>query len=386
MKRRVVAMACVIGGLLPACSGDHPYIGQPSDTAPERTVTVVPPESFEIRPGEAIPEARCVANRAAGHIVYLSGYDFAASASIIDVLVAQQRGYFEDMCLDVEVRPSYPADNYPQIAAGTAQFASAGSFSELVDFAGDNSAGYVALAVEGRTGIDALITKPGAAPYLASLRGTTIGFEGALTPSVRAMLWQAGLIEGEDYDVRDLEGQGAAADLALADVVGISAYKNDQVYELQQAGTTFDVVDPADHGIPGSFGVLYTEREFLTANPSAAQDFVRATLRGLADALADPDAAVAIAMAALAQDGNDLGLTEASERFRWSVDSQIIRDGVTPELPLGLPDRAGLENEVTVYAEAGYFGGVEPIIDGLFEPSVVADIYSPNGRLIWPNG
>lgn len=386
MERRVVAVACAIGGLLTACSGDHPYIGQPSDTAPERTVTVVPPPSFEIRPGEVIPEARCAANHAAGHIVYLSGYDFAASASIIDVLVAKERGYFEDMCLDVEVRPSYPVDNYPQIAAGTAQFASAGSFSELVDFAGDNSAGYVALAVEGRTGIDALITKPGAARYLTSLRGTTIGFEGALTPSVRAMLWQAGLIEGEDYEVRDLEGQGAVADLALTDVVGISAYKNDQVYELQQAGTSFDVVDPADHGIPGSFGVLYTEREFMTANPSAVQDFVRATLRGLADALADPDAAVAIAMDALAQDGNELGLTEASERFRWSVDSQIIRDGVTPELPLGLPDRAGLENEVTIYAEAGYFGGVEPTIDGLFEPSVVADLYGPDGRLIWPSG
>ena len=41
---------------------------------------------------------------------------------------------------------------------------------------------------------------------------------------------------------------------------------------------------------------------------------------------------------------------------------------------------------MTIYAEAGYFGGVEPIIDGLFEPSVVAELYSPTGRLIWPSG
>src|SRR5688572_16552372 len=63
--------------------------------------------------GEPIPETRCAANREAGTITYLTGFDFAATASMIDVFVAHERGYFDDLCLDVEIQPSFSTANYP---------------------------------------------------------------------------------------------------------------------------------------------------------------------------------------------------------------------------------------------------------------------------------
>ena len=60
-----------------------------------------------------------------------------------------------------KLKASFSTDNYPLIAANEAQFSSGGSFSEVVDYAGRNDAGFVALSVEGRTGIDALIVKDG---------------------------------------------------------------------------------------------------------------------------------------------------------------------------------------------------------------------------------
>ena len=59
-------------------------------------------------------------------------------------------GYYDDLCLDVELTPSFSTDNYPLVAAGEAQFASGGSFSEVVDFAAANDADLVAVVVEGR--------------------------------------------------------------------------------------------------------------------------------------------------------------------------------------------------------------------------------------------
>ena len=91
------------------------------------------------------------------------------------MLVAEAKGYYDDLCLDVQLKPSFSVSNYPLIAANEAQFSSGGSFSEMVDFAGANDAGYVALAVEGRTGIDALITKDGEVPTLESIKGKKIG-------------------------------------------------------------------------------------------------------------------------------------------------------------------------------------------------------------------
>ena len=44
------------------------------------------------RAAKPFPEERCEANRAAGTITYLSSFDFAAAASIVEVLVAEDAG------------------------------------------------------------------------------------------------------------------------------------------------------------------------------------------------------------------------------------------------------------------------------------------------------
>ena len=80
---------------------------------------------------------------------------------MVDVFVAEEAGYYDDLCLDVEVVASFSTANYPLIAADEAQFASGGSFSEVINFAAANDADLVAVVVEGRFPIDALIVKPG---------------------------------------------------------------------------------------------------------------------------------------------------------------------------------------------------------------------------------
>ena len=97
---------------------------------------------------------------------------------IIDVVMADEKGYFDDLCLDVELQPSFSTDNYPIVPSNDAQFASGGSFSEVVNFAAANEADLVAVAVEGRSAIDCLIVKPGTVPRLEDFAGTTDRREG----------------------------------------------------------------------------------------------------------------------------------------------------------------------------------------------------------------
>ena len=61
-------------------------------------------------------DGRCAENREAGTITYLTGFDFAAAASMVDVFVAEQHGYYDELCLDVEVIASFSTANYPLIA------------------------------------------------------------------------------------------------------------------------------------------------------------------------------------------------------------------------------------------------------------------------------
>ena len=374
--------------LVVSCSGDDTTIGTPqaspgASTNDSLVGDSVPP-NLDVHAGEPFPAERCAANRAAGTITYLSGFDFTASASIIDVQVAAAKGYYEDLCLDVEMKPSFSVENYPLIAADDAQFASAGSFSEVVDFAGANDAGFVALSVEGRTGIDALITKEGAVPTLDDIRGTKIGVKGAITPSVRAMLAKAGLVLDVDYETVLLDGFNPMVHIEVPGIVGFPGYKSNEPGQLTANDVAFTLYDPSDYDIPGSFGVLYTNLTFLQEHPTAAQDFMRATMRGLADAIADPAAAVQIAVDNINANGNAVFVTPEGEAARWAVESGLVAHGVTADTPLGLPLVDELLNEVTVYAQSGLFAGEVPLIDTLVDVSVLQGVYDNDGTLIWP--
>ena len=365
-----------------AGTGTTPGTAAPETTAPAPTVPAIP----VVEAGQPFPAERCDANKAAGTITYLSSFDFSASASIVDVLVAKQKGYFDDLCLDVEVKASFSTENYPLIAANEAQFSSGGSFSEVVDYAGRNDAGFVALAVEGRTGIDALIVKDGQSTELADLKGKTIGVKGAITPSVAAMLKKAGLAEGTDYKTTDISSLGfdPKIHIAIPEIVGFPGFKSNEPLQLKAAGIPFKLYDPADYGIPGSFGVIYTNSTFLSDFPSAAEDFMRASMKGLADALADPQAAADIAVGMINANGNANHLSAEGETARWGVESGLILNSTASDLPIGVPDPKLLEQEVNTYAEIGLFDGQVPDITTLLNATLVKGLYGDDGKVIWP--
>ncbi|HEX3089761.1 MAG TPA: ABC transporter substrate-binding protein [Ilumatobacteraceae bacterium] len=400
--RRAALFLLIPVAALAACSSDattsNPTDASGSTTAAavETTVpaapdtTEAPPDTIpEITPVAAdapFPADRCEANKAAGKITYLSSFDFAASASIVDVLVANEKGYFKDMCLDVTLKASFSTDNYPLIAANEAQFSSGGSFSEVVDYAGRNDAGFVALAVEGRTGIDALIVKDGQSTELADLKGKTIGVKGAITPSVAAMLKQAGLTEGKDYQTALLDGFDPKVHIAIPEIVGFPGFKSNEPLQLAAAGIPFKLYDPADYDIPGSFGVLYTNSTFLGDFPTATEDFMRASMKGLADAIADPDGAAAIAVDMINANGNALFLSPEGETARWGVESKLVSQSTASDLPIGVPDATLLQKEVTTYADIGLFDGQIPDFSTILNDKVVAAVYDDSGKVIWPSG
>jgi len=395
-SRSTAALATTALLLLAACgsdddgaSADTTAGGAVDGTTDGATATSEAPSAgadTDVVAGEALPDERCTTNEAAGTITYLTGFDFAAAASIVEVIVADEKGYYDELCLDVDVVSSFSTANYPLIAENDAQFASGGSFSEVVAFADANDAEFVVTAVQGHTAIDALIVKPGEAEVLPDLAGTTIGVKGKLPPSVAAMLASEGLVEGEDFDTVLLDGFDPVAHIAIESIVGFPGWKSNEPGALERAGIDFDLFDPLDYDIPGSFGVIYTNAEFVAEHPTAAEDFMRATMLGLADAIADPEEAANIAVERINAGGNPNFLSPEGEVFRWTTDATLIV-ATTPEgMPLGMPDDAGLQAELDAYAEVGLFGDAEtPDAASRLGNDILASIYDADGNVIWPS-
>lgn len=372
----LVVAATLAGGSVPVDDGSA------DSTTPAVSTSAAPP------PAPASAD-RCTANRDAGTITYLTGFDYSASASMIDVFVAEAKGYYDALCLDVEIVPSFSTDNYPLVAAGEAQMASGGSFSEVLAFAEATDAELVTLTVEGRRAINTLIVHPelghdGAAPTLADLAGATIGVKAKLPDSIAVMLASVDLHEGEDYDTVLLDGFNPLLHYDLDGIDAFPGYISAEPGALERAGLPFELFDPTDYDVPGSFGVIFTSRAFLDEHPTAAQDFVRATMRGLADALADPQAAVDLAVDLINGGDNPNFLSPEGESFRWAKESQLVLDDATPGEGLAVPDLDRLQAEVDAYAAAGV--GPEPPDDitASLAVDIVAGVYDDDGQLIWP--
>lgn len=364
-------------------SSDESATTSPSgSTAPDASAPTTG-AGGEVQAGEAFPAGRCAANEAAGAITYLSGFDFAAAASIVDVIVAEEAGYYDDLCLDVEIRSSFSTDNYPFVAGGEVQFAAGGSFSEVVNYAGANEAELVAVVIEGRTAIDTLITVDPAVTSLQDVAGTTIGVKGVIPPSVAAMLAGAGLVEGEDYDTVPLVGFDPLVHAELDGIAGFPGYRSNEPGILERNDIPFTLFDTAEYDVPGSFGVIITSREFLDEHPTVVEDFVRATMRGLEDALADPAAAAATAMAMVDAGGNPNFLSAEGETFRWTTDAASLTEGQPVGTGIGIPDAALLQAEVEAYAEVGLFDGEIPDIAPFFDAAPIESVYDGD-RVIWP--
>lgn len=321
--------------------------------------------------------ARCATNKGAGKITYASSFDFAAAASIIDVVVADNKGYFKDLCLDVELKPGFSFSNYPLVASNQVQFSAAGAYTEIVNYSKDG-AKFVALTDYGKTPIEALVAKDPNLASLADLKGKTIGVKGDIPPSIVAMLDAAGLKRGKDYKEVLLDGFDPKVHIALP-IDAMPVYKSNEPAQLDAANIKYKLFDPTKENIPGSFGLLYTSADYAAKNPTVVEDFIRAALKGMEDAAADPKAAVAISVAKINAAGNQAFLTEAGETNRWNAELAEVKIGLGGQ-PIGTIIPAVLDAEIAAYTKAGILTVPDP---KAYDATIVPKLYGADGKVIF---
>ena len=386
-------MAAVVAGalalaLVASCGSDDPSssatsasVAGATTTAAGATTTAAPAAGIS---AAGISQERCDANKDAGTITYLSGFDFAAAASILDVVVAKDRGYFDALCLDVTIKPSFTTSNYPLVAGGQAQFGAAGSYTEMLNYS-KGGAKFIAVVDYGKIPVEALVVPAdGDVQTLQDLKGKTIGIKSDLPPSLVAMLAQAGLQRGKDYKEVLLDGFDPVSQLKTG-IDALPVYKSNEPAQLDRAGVKYRLFDPVSYAIPGSFGVIYTTPDFFAEHPTAVQDFVRASFKGYADAVADPAGAVAVSIKEINAAGNQNFLSVEGETFRWQQESAIVARGTPPGRPPGLIDGTILDAEVASYAKANIFPSGAPATTGTYEAGPGQAVIGPDGALVWPS-
>ncbi|PIE81609.1 MAG: myristoyl transferase [Chloroflexi bacterium] len=207
--------------------------------------------------------------------------------------VAADKGYYAEEGLEIEFDYSFETDGVALVGAGERPFALVAGDSVILARAQDVPVVYVAewfqkypIAVisKAETGIE----EP------ADLAGHNIGlpgFFGANYIGFVGLLETVGLTE-EDVDLNDI-GFNQVESLLTDQSEVVVGYSSNEPVQLKAMGEDINVIYVADHIDLVSTGII-TNEDLLANNPELVESFVRATLHGLADTLANPEEAYEI--------------------------------------------------------------------------------------------
>jgi NitT/TauT family transport system substrate-binding protein len=322
-----------------------------------------------------ISAERCAGNKAAGAITYLTSFGYAASSGILDVVAAQQLGYFAALCLKVDIQPG--SNNAQLVSAGTAQMAAMGDAASVM-VAIDNGADLVGLLTYGNSSAIELITlKSSKIAGLKDLAGKTIGYKVAPSPQVEAMLAAAGV------DIGKVNFVSVGFDpiiLANGRIDALTAYKSNEPRTLEGLGYEVTEWDPEKFGVHATFNVLVANRGWAAAHPSAVEDFLRATLHAYGWITADDanlDRALGFAQA-LSTGGFDLKVSKQ----RWLIEADMIKAALPHGSPLGRLDDAAWQPEADMLWRAKLVSRPPRVADA-HDNRYLDAIYHELG-LIWP--
>ncbi len=300
--------------------------------------------------------------------------DWKFEAPSAPYFIALDKGYYAEEGLDVVIDSgSGSTQTIPRIAAGNYDMGF-GDINSLVKFKDQNpDAGVIAVMMTYEKPPFAIVSIAGNgidAADAKSVEGKTLG---APPPDAAFAQWPI-FVAVNDIDTSTvaIEGIGFPVRepmLAAGDVDGIfgfsfSSYQNLKANDVP--GEEIVVMLMADHGLELYGNAVLVNTAFAEANPEAVKGFIRATIRGWRDTVADPAAAIPHVLAR-----NDVAREEIElERLHMVLRDNVLTPSVAAE-GIGGVDMARLARSIEQIALA-YDYTNQPAAEAIF-----TDAYLP---------
>jgi NitT/TauT family transport system substrate-binding protein len=218
---------------------------------------------------------------------------YIANVQYAPIYIAVDRGYFAAEGIEIEFDYKFETDGVKLVGAGELPFAVVSGEQVVLARAQGLPVKYVMQWYK-KFPVAIISLQKSGINSPQDLKGKTVGlpgFFGATYVGWRAFLKAIGLSEN---DVQQQEiGFTQVAALQSGKVDAVVGYSNNEPIVLRQNGqqiTVFDVSDKVDMVANG----LMTNEKTLRDNPELVRGMVRAVLRGIADTIKDPDAAMQV--------------------------------------------------------------------------------------------
>ena len=265
---------------------------------------------------------------------------------------AVAKGYYKAEGLDVSFDYKYETDSIKRVAQGTAQFGLAGGDSVLLARAqglpvvtvATNSQRFATVFFS-KAALD--ITKP------EDLKGKSVGIPGrfgAAYIGLQALLYATKIAE-RDLNIQEI-GFAQVAALSQDKVQVASGYGNNEPLQLEAQGVKVNMIHVSDFYPLASDGII-TSEQMIAEKPELVRGLVRATLKGMQDVIANPDAAFSTTLDFVPELKTTDAATQKLQRQVLQATLPYWQSDLTAKNGLGYTDSASWQATHTFLRESG---------------------------------
>ncbi|PCM43252.1 ABC transporter substrate-binding protein [Marinobacter sp. ANT_B65] len=201
---------------------------------------------------------------------------------------AKEKGFYEEAGLNVEIRPGgvdFPA--VQMVASGSEDFGITGA-DQILLASGKGVPITAVGAVYRKTPFALFAMADSGIETLADLEGQLVGVKlgGNEELTYRAMVQAAGL---DKSAIREMPIKYDLSPFLNGQVQAWPGYVINEVISVQEKGHDVNVISPADYGINFYADTLFARNDLIESDPAMVEAFVRASFRGWAYALENPE-------------------------------------------------------------------------------------------------
>ncbi len=236
-------------------------------------------------------------------------------------IAAKELGYYQEVGLDVDLVEYEPSvDNVLSLIQGDADYVVHNS--NLVVHGG-HIAPVVVLATYFQRSPLIFVTHPSIRTPGDLVGKRIMGTTDEFRYSSLALLLNHFYVNSTNSDIR--EHTFSIDDFIQGKVDAMSAFRSNQLYELDRLGVAYNVIDPADYGFVSSAVSVLATQNAVVQNPEQTQRFVEATNRGWEYALENVDEVIDMILARYSQQKSAPAL-----RYEAAVTEQMMQLDLFP--------------------------------------------------------